>query len=418
MNTKKKIVVLGAGYAGLMAATRLAKVTGPEQADIVLVNASATFDERTRNHQVAAAQPVRQAPIEEFLNSTRITFLQAMVTGLRPGQRTVVLEGDAGPGQIAYDYLVYALGSHVNTEAVPRADQYAYTLDFKPASALAQRLPALAAQNGRVLLVGGGNTGVETATELAESFPGLRVTLATRRSLARQLSAKAQAHIRRAFKRLDIEFLENTEVIEVRQNDALTRAGAAIPFDACAWVGGFAVPDLARRAGLQVNERGQIAIDRAMRSLSHPEIYAVGDAAHPAEDPGTPVRMGLYSSIMMGGHGADCLAAQINGKEPKPFGLSYVALGLSLGRRDGVWQFLDWNSDRPLNMNYYGRAANWSREFFVMFAPWVIKVQRSVPWVFEWPGRRKLWRRAAVSEPRPEASPPATLRRTAAPRDG
>jgi len=127
-----------------------------------------------------------------------------------------------------------------------------------------------------------------------------------------------------------------------------------------------------------------------MRSLSHPEVYAVGDAAFPVEAPGAPIRMSLYTAIMMGAHGADCVAAQLNGQRPTAFGLSYIALGLSLGRKDGVFQFLNWDTDAPLNLILTGKIANECREFFVRFAFWAIRVQRTAPWVFDWPGKRKL----------------------------
>jgi NADH dehydrogenase FAD-containing subunit len=189
--------------------------------------------------------------------------------------------------------------------------------------------------------------------------------------------------------------LENTNITQLKADSAITDDGTTMPYDLCVWVGGFGVSDLARRAGLRVNERGQILIDRAMRSISHPEIYAVGDSAFPVEEPGAPIRMSLYTAIMMGGHGADCLAAQLNGRLPTAFGLSYVALGLSLGRKDGVFQFLNWNKDAPLNVIVTGKLANLMREFFVKFALWAIKIQRTMPWVFEWPGKNKM-RKMAV----------------------
>src|SRR4029077_7979522 len=142
-------------------------------------------------------------------------------------------------------------------------------------------------------------------------------------------------------------------------------------------------------------------IDRAMRSLSHREIYAVGDAAYPVEAPGAPIRMAVYTALAMGAHGADCLAAQLNGRPSSAFGLSYVALGLSLGRRDGVVQFLDWHRDTPLDAIITGKLAILFREFFVRVALWAIKAQRVAPWVFTWPGRNKM-RGATVHPPATE----------------
>lgn len=154
--------------------------------------------------------------------------------------------------------------------------------------------------------------------------------------------------------------------------------------------GGFGVSDLARQSGLRVNAVGQILTDRTLRSLSHPEIYAVGDAAMPADEPGAPVRMSVITSLFMGAHGADSLAARLTGGRPAALGISYIAAGISLGRRNGVVQFLDGNRDTPLRAILTGRLAVRFREFFVGFALWAIKAQRVAPWVFDWPGRRKM----------------------------
>ncbi|HET6319184.1 MAG TPA: FAD-dependent oxidoreductase, partial [Chloroflexota bacterium] len=239
-------------------------------------------------------------------------------------------------------------------------------------------------------VVGGGNTGVEVASELAEAYPALQLTLVTRQSFARNLSAPARAYIRQAFARLGITFVEKTEIVQVQEEHALAADGRTFRFDACIWVAGFAVPGLAQRSGLRVNERRQIVIDRAMRSLSHPEVYAAGDAAFPLAEPGAPVRMSLYTALLMGAHAADTLAAQLNGRTPSAFGFSYGALALSLGRHDGVVQFLDPNTDAPLKYIFTGSLANRLRETFVKLAVQIIRLQRSLPWIFYWPGKNKL----------------------------
>jgi hypothetical protein len=122
--------------------------------------------------------------------------------------------------------------------------------------------------------------------------------------------------------------------------------------------------------------------------------------------------MALYTAIMMGAHGADCLAAQLNRKPPGAFGLSYVALGLSLGRNDGVFQFLDRDRDMPLDWIFTGRLANRLREFFVWFALWAIKAQRAAPWVFDWPGKRKMRRVAVSPAPAPSKASRSVIRET------
>ncbi len=200
-----------------------------------------------------------------------------MVTAVQPSRRQITIQTEEGIRPVGYDYLVYALGSSVSTDAVPGVADYAYTLDHASALALAERLRDVATQGGRLLIVGCGNTGVEVATELAEVYPGLRITVATRRSFGPQLSPAAGGHIRKAFNRLGIQFVENTAIVQLHEHGALTERGETIPFDVCAWVGGFAVPDLARRAGMRVNENGQILIDRAIDARALRPPRGVGD---------------------------------------------------------------------------------------------------------------------------------------------
>src|SRR5262249_52412662 len=101
---------------------------------------------------------------------------------------------DTGRPALGYDYLIYALGSFVRTDGLPGAREHAYTVDRASAQALAAQLPSATRRGGRLLVVGGGNTGVEVATEVAESNPGLHVTLATRRSFASQVSPNTPRH--------------------------------------------------------------------------------------------------------------------------------------------------------------------------------------------------------------------------------
>ena len=116
------------------------------------------------------------------------------------------------------------------------------------------------------------------------------------------------------------------------------------------------MPALARQAGLRVNERGQALVDGNFYSLSHPEVMVVGDAAAVTHDAGAPLRMACATSTAMGAHAADALCADLRGRVHPPFRMAYLARNISLGRRDGV---VDWVTpdDRPRNRILTGRLA-------------------------------------------------------------
>ncbi len=172
-NDKTKILVLGGGYAGTITALRLSRKLRNDRVQITLVNSADHFVERIRFHQQAASQTLKQYPYADLLKDTGVRFMGGWVTGLSPTQRSVTVHTPGGDVAIQYDYLVYALGSMVDNHSVPGAAEHAYTLSTQTTTlALRAQLPPIAARNGRLLICGGGLTGIVAATEFADSYPG------------------------------------------------------------------------------------------------------------------------------------------------------------------------------------------------------------------------------------------------------
>ena len=156
-----KTVILGAGYAGLMAALRLAGKTGQRQAEVILINGSDTFVQRPRLHHVATGQEVPQEPLAELLKRSRARLLSGWVTAVDPQARMVSVKTESGAEEVAYDFLVYALGSRVDQDSVPGVREHAYVLNpggANGARALLAALQALPERGGRVIVAGGGKS--------------------------------------------------------------------------------------------------------------------------------------------------------------------------------------------------------------------------------------------------------------------
>ena len=154
-------------------------------------------------------------------------------------------------------------------------------------------------------------------------------------------------------------------------------------------------PSLAREAGLAVNERNQIVVDPFLRSISHPEIYAIGDAAHPREEPGAPVRMSAVTATIMGAHGADSLSAVLRGKAPRPFSFAYLGQGIALGRHNAIG-FNNYPDDKPFPPYFTGELGYQIREGFVRLLATAARHGMIV-----WPGKgryERAQRRQQVSE--------------------
>ncbi|MFF0327931.1 NAD(P)/FAD-dependent oxidoreductase [Nonomuraea angiospora] len=341
---KHRIVVLGAGYAGAYVAGNLARRLSPKDTEITVVNAVPDFVQRMRLHQLAAGRDIEAPKLADVFAGTGIRLRLARATAVDPERQVVTIADADGGGELGYDTLVYALGSHGDVEAVPGVAEHAFDVAARPSALrLRERLDSLGGrgEGGSVVVVGDGLTGIETATEIAEARPGLSVALIARGELGARLSAGARGHLRRACDRLGVTVLEHTSVEAVEATRVLCADGTALASDATVWTAGFAVNPLAADGGLEVTENGQIVVDRTMRSVSHPNVYAVGDSAYAIGDNGRPLPMSCASAGYTGRQVIEAIVGRLTGRKIANTKLVYTYNHISLGRRDGILQTVD-----------------------------------------------------------------------------
>ncbi|MEV4568142.1 FAD-dependent oxidoreductase [Nonomuraea sp. NPDC049419] len=366
-NARKNIVVVGAGYAGLTAALRLDR-----KQRITLISAESHFTQRIRLHELAAGRPEVTVPLSELTKGTGITTVQARVGGIDLDARQVRTEdGRVFP----YDTLVYALGSRTDTTA-PGVAEHAYTAET--AGDLRARLDA---GGGDLVVVGGGLTGVEMAAELAESYPAWRVALATGGAVGAGLSDKGRRHLARTFGRLGVRTHEWTRVTGVGPDGVRTDQGV-ITADVVVWAGSFTVSPLAAESGLAVDERGRIVVDETLTSVSHPDVYAVGDAAA-VQVQGSTNRMSCAAGMPIAAHAADVINARAAGRTPEPFRFRYLLQCISLGRRDGLVQLVN-GDDSPKDRILSGRTAAFVKERICRFTVASLRWERARPGTYMW----------------------------------
>ncbi|GAA2399052.1 oxidoreductase [Catellatospora methionotrophica] len=335
---KHRIVVLGAGYAGAIAAGRLAKRLHREDVAITLVNADPDFVERVRLHQLAAGQDLKPRPLADMFSGTGVALRLGQVTAVDPDRKAVTVTD--GTGELPYDTLVYALGSGWNSQNVPGTAEYAYQIASRTgALRLRERLAGLAAGQ-TVVVVGGGLTGLEAATEIAEARPDLDVALAARGDLGDWLSPKGRDHLRKVLGKLAITAYEHAAVTEVTAEHVATADGRIIPAAVTVWTTGFAVHPIAQASTLKVTGTGQIVVDGTMRSVSHPDVYAIGDAALALGAGDKPLRMSCASGTPMAWQAADTIAARLTGGKLPTGHLRYFNQCISLGRKEGLIQYV------------------------------------------------------------------------------
>ena len=205
--------------------------------------------------------------------------------------------------------------------------------------------------------------------------------------------ARVEKSIRAALTRLGVELIDDETVAEVRADAVVTAAGRSIPCDICVWSGGLAAAPLARAAGITTDPRGRVFVDPNLRSISHPRIRAIGDAARPIAPTGAPYRLSAFAALATGAYVADAVAAERRGRKLRPFAFSTFGQGIAIGRRGvGLFSYPD---DQQRFFLVTDKTARHIRNFFVWLVCAVLRMERKMPGSFFWLGKRRVsWQTA------------------------
>ncbi|MFE5894750.1 NAD(P)/FAD-dependent oxidoreductase [Streptomyces sp. NPDC056462] len=289
-----RLVVVGAGYAGLLAPKLLARKLRRSDVTVTLVNASDRFVERVRLHQLAAGQRLAELPLHQLLSGTPVRLVDGRVTAIDTTRRTSRPERSATTPWCTR----WAAG-----RGSTRFPGQSSTPALSPTL---NRRRAVAAPGCRDCLrrhcFGDRRRAdrAETASELAESYPELRARLFTGADdVGSGLAPRARTHLRRALDWLRVSVRPQTVVAVVRKDGLDTREGMSFAADAVVWTRGFRAPELARAAGFVTDESGRMLVDASLRSVSHPDVYAVGGAAAGESVGGAPGRMSCQTALPM-----------------------------------------------------------------------------------------------------------------------
>ena len=356
-----QIVVAGAGYAGLHVALRLTgKLRGNPGIGLTLVDRHDYHQALTELPRVAggtrAAGAVR-IPLQDML-AKRVHFTQTEINGFDlPGKRLLT-----GAGSMGWTRLVLALGSRPNDFAIPGLAQRALSLysagDAEQVWAAAGKaLTAAAAatdpQRQRLLATvvvgGGGATGVELAGELAEILPEAASShgLAPGRPAVQlveagptilagsspQLIGKAT----RILSDLGVRVRTNAVITAATPRGFRLKDGELVEGGVFVWAGGLKAPGLVAGSGLPAGHNGRVKVDRYLRVLDHPGIYAAGDLASVVEPRTGHVLPPLAQVALEEGETvARNLAAEVKGQPLEPFTFHDKGFVVSVGTRRGV----------------------------------------------------------------------------------
>jgi NADH dehydrogenase len=392
MKQHTEVIVLGGGYAGVMAANRL---TQRRDVHVTIVNPRKDFVERMRLHRLAARTGEAILGYETVL-SPDVRLLVDAATTIDPAARTVALRSGAA---LSYDYLVYAVGSGSPAPKAPGAAEHAYTMDtLEEALALRAALDDTAASRP-VTVVGSGPTGIEVAAEIAEA--GRPVTLVCGTTFGPYLHPRARRSVAKGLAKLGVTVIEgpDAKAAAVTADAVRLSDGRELDSAVTVWTAGFGVPDLAARSGLRTDAAGRLLTDETLTSVDDQRIVAAGDSASPSE---LPLRMCSQAAFPLGAHAADTILSRLAGEDPATIDIGLPAVCTSLGHQNATMQFL--SADGTAKPYYIG--GRFGSKLKEMSYPHVIErltKEARNPGSFEWKPKDAL-RPKLLAELEPAAS--------------
>ncbi|MGE5270335.1 MAG: NAD(P)/FAD-dependent oxidoreductase [Thiohalocapsa sp.] len=343
----KRIVVLGGGFAGLIAAVGAvrqlgeSKITNSDIA-VTLVNRDRWHAIRVRNYEPDLSDA--RVPLEDVLGPIGVDLVVAEVAGIDCQRREVACRQSGGEFRLGYDRLVVALGSELVRPPVPGLAEHGFDIDtYDAAARLAahlENLPGRPASPGRytALVVGGGLTGVEAASELRTRLRDLaggmpvRVILADRAPrIGSTMGDGACAVIGEALGALDVEMRPGVTIVAVDRDGVRLSTGEEIAAATVVWCGGMRAHKLAAALPGPHDRFGRVEVDRYLRVPAADGVFAAGDAAAAPVDGAHWSVMSCQHARPMGriaGHNVVC---DLVGGEMIPLDLGGYVTCLDLG---------------------------------------------------------------------------------------
>lgn len=406
-NRAKRVLILGSGFGGLYTALHLEKKLRREAAvKVTLVNRENFFLFTPMLHEVAAGDlDVTHIvnPVRKLLRRTR--FFNGNIRSIDLKERRVVVAhaDDNHDHELSYDYLVLALGSVTNFYNLPGLAENALTMkSLSDAIRLRGRLiknleeadfECSCEDRSRLLTVvvaGGGFAGVETIAsvndfvrEAIEFYPNLTeeqlriVLIEATDVILPELGPELGAYAREKLARRGVQFLMNTAVKSVLNDEINLSDGTSLKTNMLVWTAGVSPNPLLEMLDCS-KERGRLVTNEFLEVEKFPGVWSLGDcAAVPDPASGKSCPPTAQHAIRQGKVVAENIVAAINGGRGRRFEFKAIGALASIGKRTGV--------ARIMGVNFSGFVAWWLwRTIYLSKLPRFEKrVRVALDWLFD-----------------------------------
>jgi len=354
----KRIVILGAGYGGMMTATRLQKMLNYNEAEVTLVNKHDYHYLTTWLHEPAAGtlDPERcQIDIESVIDTNRINFVKGSVESIDPNAKSVKL---ADGQTLQYDYLVVGLGADPETFGIQGLKDYALGIrSINSVRLIKEHIEYMFAKYRSepdkleylTIIVGGaGFTGIEFVGELGDRIPELCNQFDIDPSLVKIYSIEAAPtalpgfdpelveYAMNVLERKGVTFKINTPIKECKPDGVILATGEEIKAGTIVWTGGVRGNAIVENSGFETM-RGRVKVDDFLRAPGHEDVFILGDCALIInEETNRPYPPTAQIAMQQGQTCAENLTSLIRGGELKKFTPEIKGTVASLGKGEAM----------------------------------------------------------------------------------
>lgn len=361
---RPKIVILGAGYGGMMTTIKLQKMLNTNEADITLVNINDYHYQTTSLHESAAGTLENDQirfPIRNIINLDKINFVLDKVVSIKPEEKKVILESS----ELLYDILVVGLGFEAATFGIPGIKEHALTLDNVNNARLVRdhlnyNFAMYRSESSRnqarlnIVVCGGGFAGVEFIGELANRIPEMCEEYDIDKNLVRIINMESSPSILPGFDPSLVEYAINS--LEARGVECITGAELKackpesivyerngdqfeLPTMNTIWTAGMCANSVVAESGIKTNY-GKVEVRRDLRTQEFDDVFVIGDCAS-VKNPksGHPYPSTAQMAIQQAVLTAENIRALIHDEKLVAFTPKNAGTVASLGNNDAVGVF-------------------------------------------------------------------------------